>query len=60
MKRLFNKVICFFSTHRWVDVTFLDNKICHGSTLRYCRRCNREEHKQIEGKYTCIASWRKV
>lgn len=60
IKQIFKIIICFFSTHKWVDVTFLENSTCPGPTFRYCRRCGREEHRQIEGEYSSIASWRKI
>ena len=60
IKKILNNLTCFILDHLWTDIIYAENAACHGSTLRHCRRCKRKEHKQIQGKYTCIGEWRKV
>lgn len=60
IKNIFKKIVCFVSTHRWVDVTFVENANQLGPTYRYCRRCKKEEHKQIQNKYSTLGKWRKA
>ena len=57
---ILTKIYCLFKSHRWVDVTYTDDALTRGPTLRYCRRCRREERRFDNGYFNADIEWKQI